>query len=141
MNRVNIQEIQPEAYTAMFGLEKYIATSTIDAALQELVRIRASIINGCQFCIGMHSNAAKKLGVSVKKIAALSNWKNSNLFSEREKSVLALTDSLTHVSDNGISENVYQNAAQYFSHEEMAQLIILVATINAWNRIGVSMAG
>jgi len=141
MSRVNIQEAQPEAYNAMFGLEKYIATSTINSALQEIVRIRASLINGCQFCIGMHSDAAKKLGVSDQQIAALSDWRKSELFSEQEKAVLAVTDALTHISVSGIPENVYQSAAQYLSNEEMAQLIMLIAVINAWNRMGVSMAG
>lgn len=145
MNRVNIQEIQPEAYNAMFGLEAYIATSTIDNALQEMVRIRASLINGCQYCIGMHSEAASKqaskLGVNDEKIAELSNWKESGLFSAKEQAVFAVTDALTHVSVNGIPEDVYQNAADYFSKEEMAQLVMLISLINAWNRMGVSMAG
>jgi len=141
MNRVNIQEIQPEAYNAMFGLEAYIATSTIDKALQEMVRIRASLINGCQYCIGMHSEAASKLGINDEKIAELSNWKESGLFSVKEQAVFAVTDALTHVSVNGIPEDVYQNAADYFSKEEMAQLVMLISLINAWNRMGVSMAG
>ncbi|WNC66989.1 carboxymuconolactone decarboxylase family protein [Thalassotalea nanhaiensis] len=140
MNRVNIQQVQPQAYQAMFGLEGYIAKSTIEANLQEMVRIRASIINGCQFCIGMHKDAATKLGESNERIAALDNWKTSDLFNEKEQAVLAATDEITNISVEGLSKETYTNLGMFFSEEEIAQLIMLAAIINAWNRIGVSMA-
>ena len=141
MPRVNIQQSQPEAYNALLGLEKYLANSTVDADLQEIIRVRASLLNGCQFCTGMHTEAAKKLGVNEEKIAALANWKQSDLFSDKEKAVLTMTDSVTHISTNGLPEDEYQKASTFFSENEMAQLIVLMATINAWNRLGVSMAG
>ncbi|WDE12002.1 carboxymuconolactone decarboxylase family protein [Thalassomonas haliotis] len=141
MPRVNIQERQPEAYNAMFGLEKYLASSSVDADLQEIIRIRASILNGCQFCLGMHSEAAKKLGVSDEKLHAVENWQQSKLFNEKEQAVLAMTDSVTHISAKGLPTDVYQKASEFFNEDEMAQLITLMATINAWNRLGVAMAG
>jgi len=141
MSRVNIQQRQPEAYNAMSGLEQYLASSTIDADLQEIIRVRASVINGCQFCIGMHSDAAKKLDVSEEKVAAVADWEQSDLFSDKEQAALTMTDSVTHISANGLPEDVYQKAAIFFTEDEMAQLIVLMATINAWNRIGVSTAG
>lgn len=141
MNRVNIQQVQPQAYQAMFGLEGYMAKSTIEANLQEMVRIRASIINGCQFCIGMHTEAAAKLGESNERIAALENWQTSDLFNEKEQAVLAATDEITNISVEGLSKETYTNLGMFFSEEEIAQLIMLAAIINAWNRIGVSMAG
>jgi len=141
MPRVNIQQCQPEAYNAMFGLEKYLANSTIDADLQEIIRVRASRLNGCQFCIGMHTRGAEKLGVSTKKVAAIADWQQSNLFSPKEQAALAMSDSITRLSVNGLPDDVYQNAENFFNEHEMAQLIMLIATINAWNRIGVSMTG
>jgi len=141
MSRVNIQQCQPEAYNAMFGLEKYLASSTIDADLQEIIRVRASVLNGCFVCLGMHSSGAKKLGVSEEKVAAVADWQQSKLFSVKEQAALAMTDSVTHISVNGLPEHVYQNAAELFNKDEMAQLIMLISVINAWNRMGVSMAG
>lgn len=140
MTRVNVQKAQPEAYNAMFGLEKYLATSTVDAALQEMVRIRASLINQCQFCIGMHTQAAQKFGVADEKITALTNWQSSVLFDGKEKAVLAMTDAMTNIKEQGLPNDIYCELTEYFSEEEIAQLIMLNAAINAWNRIGVSMS-
>lgn len=141
MSRVNIQLCQPDAYNAMFGLEKYLAGSSVDAALLELMRIRASIINGCKYCTQMHSESAEKMGVDDAKIAAVEHWCESDLFSDREQAALDMTDAVTHISEQGLPEPIYEKAAGFFNEDEMAQLIMLIATINAWNRIGVSMAG
>ena len=141
MSRVNIQQRQPKAYHAMFGLEKYLASCDLEPGLQEIVRIRASSINGCQYCLTMHSEAALKLGVSGQKLAAIKAGQGSDLFTEQEQAALKLTDSLTHVSADGLPEAVYQQAAELFDQDQLAQLIILVATINAWNRIAVASMG
>lgn len=141
MPRINIQARQPEAYNAMFGLEKYLANSTVEDSLQEIIRIRASLLNGCQFCIGMHTETAKNLGVSDIKIAAVTDWQQSNLFTDKEQAVLSMTDSITHISVNGLPEDIYQSVAIFFTEDEIAQLIMIMVTINAWNRMGVSMAG
>lgn len=141
MGRVNVQRVQPEAYSAMFGLEKYLATLTVENELQEMVRIRASLINQCQFCIGMHIDSAKRLGVSDEKINAISNWQSSHLFSAKEQVVLKMTDSIANIKEQGLSSEVYLAVAEHFSEEEIAQLIMLNATINAWNRISISMSG
>lgn len=140
MTRVNVQQSQPAAYNAMFGLDKYLANSTIAKELQEIIRIRASLINQCQFCIAMHCEAAKTLGISDEKVAALANWQGCTEFSDKERAVLAMTDCVTHISDKGLPNNVYQGVDQFFTEQEVAQLIVLISTINAWNRIGVSMS-
>jgi len=140
MQRVDIQQSEPEAYKAMFGLEQYISNTSIDEPLREVVRIRASVLNNCQFCIGMHSKNAKELGVSKEKITAISNWQDSDLFSPAEQAVLSMTDSVTHISANGLPNDVYQNVAMFFNENEIAQLIMLIAAINTWNRLGVSMS-
>jgi len=140
MARVNIQEIQPEAYKAMFGLEGYIAKSSINSGLQELIRLRASVINGCELCKGMHSDGAAKQGESRERITAISDWQTSNLFSEPERAALAAVDEITNISEAGLTNETYSRLGDFFSEKEIAQLIMLCALINAWNRMGISMA-
>lgn len=140
MKRVNIQTTEPKAYQALFGLEKYLGASILPKALQELVRLRASLINHCHFCINMHTVAADELGISPEKIEALSNWSTSTLFDDKEQAVLNITDHVTNLSLHGLPDNVYAAISEYFSEEEIAQLVMLIATVNAWNRVGVSTA-
>lgn len=141
MKRVDINTCQPRAYQAMLGLEQYLSNSKIDAALRELIRVRASLINKCHFCIAMHAGAAERLGVPKEKITALAHWQDSKLFNDQERAALAMTDAMTKISEGGVSDEVYGRAATFYADEEMVQLIILISTINAWNRIGVSTAG
>lgn len=140
MNRVNIHKIQPDAYTALFGLDGCLATSTLPALLQELVRLRASQINGCNFCKGMHTDTAKNHGETDERLAALDNWKVSDLFDEKEQAALAVTEAVTLIADQGLPEDLYSKVAEFLNEKEIAQLIVLIVTINAWNRIGVATA-
>jgi AhpD family alkylhydroperoxidase len=139
MSRFNIQELQPAAYGAMFGLEKYLATSSIPPVTQELVRIRASQINNCRFCIGMHSESALKLDETEQRLREIATWRTSSLFSDKERALLSVTEEVTLIAVQGLSEETYQQVKQFLSDEEMAQLIMLIATINAWNRMAISM--
>ena len=141
MARVNIQQVDPDAYKAMFGLEGYMAKSTIDKNLQELVRLRASVINGCNFCTGMHTEAAQKLGESRERIDAVRDWESSGLFSYKEKAALAAVDDITKIAEAGLQESTYSRLAEHFTEVEIAQIIMLGAIINAWNRLGISMDG
>lgn len=138
MKRVNIQELQPKAYQALFGLEEYLSQSSIPAGLRELIRLRASQINGCTFCQNLHTNGAQDQGEKPLRIKELSNWRNSDLFDNKEKAALAVTEAVTLISKNGLPDEVYKQALRYFNEIQIAQLIVLIATINAWNRIGVS---
>jgi AhpD family alkylhydroperoxidase len=138
MSRVNVQQSQPEAYKAMFQLETYLATSTVEKDLQEIVRIRASLINQCKFCIGMHTDAALNLGVTKEKIQALSSWQSSKAFNDKECAVLAMTDCMANIKEQGVPDDIYQGVATFFTEDEMAQLVMLNVTINAWNRIGIA---
>ena len=138
MKRVNIHETQPAAYQAMFGLEQYLETIDLPPRLIELVRTRASQINGCAFCIQMHSKAAQKQGESAERLLALAAWQHSPLFSEAERAAFALTEEMTRLPAGGVSDAVYGALAPHFSDTQTAQLIMLVTTINAWNRIAVS---
>lgn len=140
MKRVDIQQIQPDAYKAMFALEGYLATSSLDGKLQELVRLRASQINGCAFCIAMHSDAAAKQGETTQRLDALAQWHSSPLFNEKEQTVLAATESMTLIAGEGLPDALYRRLTEYLNEAEIAQLIMLIATINAWNRIGIATA-
>jgi len=140
MARVNIRKVQPEIYEAMSRLESYIAKSTIDKKLQELVRLRASVINGCEFCTEMHIEGAIKLGDSPCRIGAITDWHQSNLFSEKERAALAASDDITMISEAGLRDETYKLLINFFTEEEIAQLIVLCSVINAWNRLGISMS-
>ena len=138
MNRVDIQKIQPDAYTALFGLESYLASTSLPPLLQELVKLRASQINNCHLCKGMHTRGATNEGETEERLAALANWRATDLFSKKEQTAFAVTEAITLIADQGLSDEDYRDATEFFSEEEIAQLIVLIATINAWNRIGVA---
>lgn len=111
--RIVIPKVAPEAYQAMLGLEKYIATTSITPVLKELIKIRASQVNGCAYCINMHTADARKLGVTEQRIYLLSAWREADVYTEEEKAVLALTEEITLIS-NHVSEETYENAAKYY---------------------------
>jgi len=136
-NRVNIQKIQPAAYQAMYGLEKYVSTSSIDPILLELIKMRASQINGCAFCLNMHSIDARKLGETEQRLYLLNAWKETTLFTEKEQAVLALTEEVTLIA-NHVSDETYARAAGFFDEVELSQIIMAIVAINAWNRIAIS---
>jgi AhpD family alkylhydroperoxidase len=135
--RIVIPKVAPEAYQAMLGLEKYIATTSITPVLKELIKIRASQVNGCAYCINMHTADAQKLGVTEQRIYLLSAWREADVYTEEEKAVLALTEEITLIS-NHVSEETYENAAKYYDEKSLAEIIMMIITINAWNRIGIA---
>ena len=135
--RIVIPKVAPEAYQAMLGLEKYIATTSITPVLKELIKIRASQVNGCAYCINMHTADARKLGVTEQRIYLLSAWREADVYTEEEKAVLALTEEITLIS-NHVSEETYENAAKYYDEKSLAEIIMMIITINAWNRIGIA---
>ncbi|UWY28356.1 carboxymuconolactone decarboxylase family protein [Flavobacterium sp. TR2] len=135
--RIVIPNVAPEAYQAMLGLEKYISSTSLTPVHKELIKIRASQINGCAYCIKMHTADARKLGVTEERIYLLSAWREADFYSEEEKAILALTEEITLIS-NHVSEEVYQNAAKLFDEKYLAEIILAIITINAWNRIGIT---
>ncbi len=136
--RVNILQTQPNAYKALMGLENYLATTTLTKTQKELIKIRASQINGCAFCIDMHTKDALKYGETPQRIFLLNAWKETNTFSADEKALLAITEEITLIHHRGLTDATYQNAKNYFSEEVIAEIIVAIVTINAWNRIAVS---
>lgn len=136
--RININNVEPNAYKAMFGLQSYLDSTDLDANLKELVRIRVSQINGCAYCIQMHTEEARKIGESENKIYALSAWKESPLFTDEERAILTLAEEITLISVAGVNSNTYEKAATLFGERNLAQWIMHIVTINAWNRMAIS---
>ena len=139
MTRVKIDKVQPAAYEAMFGLEKYLGTIDLGTSLPELIKTRASQINGCAYCIQMHTKAAQENGETTERLFALSAWRESPLFTEKERAVLALTEEVTLISNHGVSDRVYSRVSEHFNEEQIAQIIMAITTINAWNRIAIAI--
>ncbi len=138
MNRKRIKDIEPGAYEAMLGLEQYIRNSPIPPKLRELIKIRASQINGCAYCIDMHTQESLKMGETQRRIFALSAWKESPLFTEEERTVLRLTEEITLISEDGVSDETYDRVLKFYGENGLAQIIMQVIIINSWNRIAVS---
>jgi AhpD family alkylhydroperoxidase len=136
--RVNLFEAAPEVYKAMVALDA-AARKGLDPTLVELVLTRASQINHCAFCLDMHTRDARAAGISEQKLYLLSAWEEATgLYSDRERAALALTESVTVLTDGFVPDGVYDRAAEHFDDRELAQLISVILTINAWNRIAVS---
>ncbi len=136
--RMDIKAIEPNAYKAMSGMEQYIRSSKLPPLLREMIKIRASQINGCAYCIDMHTQEALKLGESQRRIFALSAWKESPLFTEEERAVLQLTEEVTLISKSALSDETYNKAIKFFGENEVAQIIMQVIIINSWNRWTIS---
>ena len=136
--RINIKELEPNAYKAMSGLEQYIRSSKLPPLLREMIKIRASQINGCAYCIDMHTQEALKLGENQRRIFALSAWKESPLFTEEERAVLQLTEEVTLISKDALSDETYNKVLKFYGENEFAQIIMQVIIINMWNRMAVS---
>lgn len=136
--RLKLGVVQPAAYQAMLALEKYLSTTSIEPLHKELIKIRASQVNGCAYCVNMHTQDARKLGETEQRINLVAVWKESPQFSAAERIILALTEEVTLISKAGVSDDTYNKAIATFGEEVTAQLLMAIVTINAWNRIGVS---
>ncbi|MGN6166512.1 MAG: carboxymuconolactone decarboxylase family protein [Flavisolibacter sp.] len=136
--RVNVNDTEPKAYKAMYALEGYMAGTALSATHKELVKIRASQINGCAYCIDMHTKEALKNGETAQRIFLLDAWRETDLFTDQEKVLLAMTEEITLIHNHGLSDETYKRAEQFFDRNYIAQIIMAVVTINAWNRIAIS---
>jgi AhpD family alkylhydroperoxidase len=135
--RISIKDLEPGAYDAMMTLENYTKNSDIDPLIKELIKTRTSQINGCAYCVDMHTEDAIKLGESARRLFALAVWKESHLFSEGERAVLQLTQEVTLLSKEGVTDETYDRVVSIFGEKVTAQLIMQIVVINAWNRITV----
>ncbi|MEV0430905.1 carboxymuconolactone decarboxylase family protein [Micromonospora sp. NPDC050495] len=134
---MNIEQVVPGAFQAVLGLEKYVRAN-VDMRVLELVKLRASMMNGCAFCVDMHSRDALAAGVSSRRLFAVAAWREAPFFDERERTALALTEAVTRLGEHGVPDDVWEAAAKVWSEKELADLVVAIATINVWNRISVT---
>lgn len=138
--RFNMATVQPEAYKLLFEMNKYILKSGIGKLQREMIKIRASQINGCAYCVNSHARDARKLGETEQRIYLMSVWREApNVFNEEEQLLLAITEEITLINQHGLSDELYDKAIRLFGEEKTAQIIMAVITINCWNRIGVAL--
>jgi AhpD family alkylhydroperoxidase len=136
--RLNAYQAAPNAMKAMATLEAHVANSGLDPTLMELVKIRASQINGCAFCLNMHTHDARAKGETEERIYLLNAWRESPLYSAHERAALAWTEAVTLVADTHVPDAVYEEVHAEFEPEELVKLTLLITTINAWNRFAIS---
>lgn len=136
--RINYREKAPKALKGMMELESYIRGSDLEKSLYELVKIRASQINGCAYCLDMHSKDARMSGETEQRLYSLSAWHEAPYYSDRERAALAWTEALTLISENDVPDSLYKSVRQHFSEEELVTLTMAVIAINGWNRLAIS---
>jgi AhpD family alkylhydroperoxidase len=136
--RINTATVAPDAYKAMFGLEAYVRRSGLEQSLLELVKTRASQINGCAYCLDMHTKDARAHGESEQRLYGLSAWRETPYYSDRERAALAWTEAVTLVAEGHVPDAVYEEARQHFTEEELVNLTLAVVAINGWNRLAIS---
>jgi AhpD family alkylhydroperoxidase len=137
--RLAIADVDPGAYQAVLGMEAYVRAGKLEAGLLELVKIRASQINGCAFCLEMHNREARERGEAQRRLDVLAGWREApGLFTERERAALALTEVVTMIADAGVPDEIWDLISKQFTEQEIVHLLMAVATINVWNRLAVS---
>jgi len=137
--RIKIDEVEAAGYKAVLGMEKFIESTPLTRTHKDLIKIRASQINGCAFCIDMHTKEARKAGETEQRIYALNAWRDTPFFTNEERAILALTEEVTLIS-NHVSDETYKKAAELLDETYLAQVIFAIITINVWNRIGITTA-
>ena len=136
--RIDYQRFSRGALQAMLALEQHLSTCGFDYTFMHLLKLRASQINGCAYCIDMHAIDARAAGETEQRLFALDAWRDTPFFDDRERAALAWVEAVTLVAQSHVPDSVYDEARRYFSEQEVVDLTYLAATINAWNRIAVS---
>ena len=140
MERLKMGKVQPGAYKAMNELDNFILTSSIPLLHRELIKIRASQINGCAYCVNHHSRDARNLGETEQRIYLISVWREAaEMFTEEEQLLLEMTEEITLIHKHGLSDVLYEKSINSFGEQKTAEIIMAIITINAWNRIGVGL--
>jgi len=138
MRRIDYRRIAPEAVSTMLEMQRYVDHCSLEKLLLELAKLRASQINGCAYCVDMHSKDLRALGELEQRLYAVVVWREAPFFSNRERAALAWTEAVTLVSEAGVPDDVYENARSQFSEKELVDLTMAVIAINGWNRLAVS---
>jgi AhpD family alkylhydroperoxidase len=137
-NRIAYLKVAPGAYKAMLGLEEYLHQCGLEGTLLDLVKLRASQVNGCAYCIDMHWKDLRAAGENEQRLYGLDAWEESPYYSDRERAALAWTEAVTNIRDGHVCDEVYEDMIKHFSEKELADLTLAVAAINAWNRLAIS---
>ena len=137
--RINYLEVAPEALNIMMEMEKYTKSTRIDRKLRELIKIRASIINGCAFCINMHTSDARKMGETEQRLYCVSAWRDCDFYTDAEQVALELTEHVTLIPTKHVPDELYNRVRIHFSEKDYVDLVILINQINSWNRLSISM--
>jgi AhpD family alkylhydroperoxidase len=137
-SRINPFKAAPKAYQAMSALQAYVNSCGLEGPLMELVKLRASQINGCAFCIDMHTKDARAAGESEQRLYLLDAWRESPFYSDRERAALEWTESLTKITEGHVPDAVYASVKPHFSDEQLANLSLAIVTINSWNRLAIA---
>ena len=137
--RINMGAVAPGAYKAMLDLEKYLNGCGLEQKLLHLVKLRASQVNGCAYCIDMHWKDARAVGETEQRLYGLDAWEESPYYTERERAAFLWTESVTRLGEGHVPDSAYQAVKPHFSDKELADLTLAVASINAWNRIAISL--
>ncbi|MCO1340112.1 alkylhydroperoxidase [Kocuria polaris] len=137
MTRMNIFSANRNGYTAVLGLENHVR-GAVGEELYEIIKLRASILNGCSFCTDMHSREGLERGTPAAKLFGVAAWHESPHFDARERAALRLTDAVTRLAPEGVADDVWEEAAQHFSEADLGELVLAIATINVWNRIAIA---
>jgi AhpD family alkylhydroperoxidase len=136
--RIDAREIAPDAYKAMGALQHFVNQSSLPRELLELVRMRASQINGCAYCMDMHSKDAMALGIPAQKLFVLDAWREAPFYSDRERAALEWTEALTLIAQDHVPDEVHEAVRPHFSDRELIELTMAIITINGWNRLAIS---
>lgn len=137
--RLSVQDIDPAAHQAVLGLEDYVRNTALDRPLRELIKIRASQLNGCAFCLDMHLRDARAAGEDQRRLDVLSAWREApELYTARERAALTLTEAVTEIGRDGVPDDVWTGTREHFDETETVHLLMAIATINVWNRLAVS---
>ena len=136
--RMDVYKLVPGALKALMGLQEFVNSIGLDKTISELIKIRASQINGCAFCLNMHTKDARKMGETEQRIYALNAWAEAPYYTDKERAALALTEAVTLVSTSHVPDDVYNAALAVFTEEEVAKITLSIAMINTWNRIAIT---
>jgi AhpD family alkylhydroperoxidase len=135
--RIDLSKVSPDAYRALFGLEQFVRQSGLEPSLMYLVKLRASYMNGCAYCVDMHTKDARLEGETEQRLYAVPLWRETDFYTDRERAALAWTESVTALGHGGVPDDVYADVAAHFDQRELVALTIGVVAINAWNRVAV----
>jgi AhpD family alkylhydroperoxidase len=136
--RIDLSHVSPAAYKAVFGLEQYVR-GNVDGTILHLVKIRASQINGCAYCIDMHTKDARAAGETEQRIYELDAWRETPFYSEKERAALELTEAVTLIREGHVPDTVFEEASAHFNEGEIVNLTLAIATINLWNRLAITL--